>query len=198
MCLYWPGNHKWVHTGHNKQLEILTWLFFLLLICGSLIKLNDSDAFLCAGWRGEAVRLDLQAHQNSHCSRGNSSKSICAWSWFWKNCFAISPMAIFLFTGSQSRWGITGELRPLERGVSTPELMFNNEFMPEYLFQNFQAREAEWAPVGSSGWLSVPVRPAVILHLIISTWKNKNCFDCKRNFPQEQQEANRGAQTCLS
>lgn len=146
VCLYWPGNHKWAHTGKNKQLEFLTWFFLVLLICGSLIKLNDSDAFLCAGWRGEAARPDLQAHQNSHCPRGNSSESICAWSGFWKNCFAVSPVAIFWFTSSQSRWGITGELRPLERGVSTPDLMFNNEFMPEYLFQNFQAREAKWAP----------------------------------------------------
>lgn len=98
MCLYWPGNHKTVHAGENKQPELVTWFFcsqlevvFVLLICGSFVKLNDTDAFMYGGWHGEAARPDLQAHQNSHCSRGNSSESICAWSWFRNNLFATSP-----------------------------------------------------------------------------------------------------------
>lgn len=92
-----------------------------------------------AGWHGEAARPDLQAHQNSHWSRGNSSESICAWGWLQNNYFAISPVAVPVFPSSQSRWGMSGELRPLERGVCTPELVSNNEFMPQYPFQNFQA-----------------------------------------------------------
>lgn len=115
------------------------------------------------GWHGEAARPDLQAHQNSHCSRGNSSESICAWSWFRNNYFAVSPMAIPLFPSSQSRWGMSGELRPLERGVCTPESMSNNEFMPWYPFQNFQAL-VQGKQSGLPGRLSVPANPSVILH----------------------------------
>lgn len=94
-------------------------------------KLNDSDAFVYAGWHGEAMRPDLQAHQNSHCSRGNNSESICAWSWLQNNYFAVTPLTIPLFPSSLSRWGMSGELRPLESEACTPELVPNSEFRPQ-------------------------------------------------------------------
>lgn len=149
-----------------------------------------------AGWHGEAARPDLQAHQNSHWSRGNSSESICAWSWLQNNYFAISPMAVPVFPSSQSRWGMSGELRPLEWGVCTPELVPNNEFMPRYPFQNFQIL-VQRKRRRLSGQVSVPAKPASIMRLIILPWKNKNYFGCRRNVPYEQQEANPGALTCL-
>lgn len=84
------------------------------------LMINDLDAFMHAGWHGEGTRADLQAHRNSHCSRGNSSESICAQNWFRSNYFAISPTAILLLLSFQPRREMSGELRRMEREVCTP------------------------------------------------------------------------------
>lgn len=68
--------------------------------------------------------------------------------------------------------------------------------MLRYPFQNFQAL-ARGERGGLPGWLSVPAKPLAILPLIELPRKNTNCFGCKRNVPQEQQEAAPGALTCL-
>lgn len=154
----------------------------MFLNCCSFIKLNDSDAFVYAGWHGEAVRPDLQAHQNSHCSRGNNSESICAWSWLQNNYFAVIPLTIPLFPSSLSRWGMSGELRPLESEVCTPKSVPNSEFRPQKPFQSLQV-SVRAKQTRLPGQVSVPVKPALILHSAALPEKNKNYFGCQRNVP---------------